>query len=249
MSTLTSLDNAVFQHLRYKIANATVNLYPYPHFYIPDIFPDDFYATLARTVAAATDYHEEPGRYHGRQFANDKMAQEIDGLRGLLSKSFAHTVMTRFAPQLEEIHKRKEFSAYFDLRLIRDGRDYFIGPHTDAPWKLVSLLFYLPLYGMYGRYGTSIYVPNDPRFRCAGGPHHDFTDFTQIWTAPFRPNCLFAFVKTANSFHGVPPIDIDFQRDVLLYNIYDQEIYELTHKTESNAHKDEQPAASVTPET
>lgn len=249
MATFSALDKRVFHHLCYKIANATLNLYPYPHFYITDVFPADFYATLARTVAAATGYQEKPGHYHGRQFGCETLPNEIDGLRGLSNKAFAHTLLSRFAAPLEELHKRKDFTIYFDLRFIRDGLDYFIGPHTDAPWKLLSLLFYLPLHHMYERYGTSIYVPNDPTFRCPGGPHHDFDAFTQIWTAPFRPNTLFAFVKTPNSFHGVPRIDTDFQRDVLLYNIYDKEIYEQTHEKPSNAHKDEHSATSATPET
>ena len=32
--------------LIYKVANAPVNMFPFPHFYVRDIFPDDFYARL-----------------------------------------------------------------------------------------------------------------------------------------------------------------------------------------------------------
>jgi hypothetical protein len=36
----------------------------------------------------------------------------------------------------------------------------------------------------------------------------------------FKPNTLFAFVKSDNSFHGVDPIrDADVLRDLILYDI------------------------------
>ena len=38
---------------------------------------------------------------------------------------------------------------------------------------------------------------------------------------PFKPNALFAFVKTETSFHGVEPVtDPDTKRWLLLYDIY-----------------------------
>jgi hypothetical protein len=38
---------------------------------------------------------------------------------------------------------------------------------------------------------------------------------------PFKPNTLFAFVKTDNSFHGVEPVmDPDTKRWLLLYDVY-----------------------------
>ena len=44
-------------------------------------------------------------------------------------------------------------------------------------------------------------------------------------TAPFRPNSLFAFFKTDRAFHGVDPIaDTDIERNMLLYNIYVNEV-------------------------
>jgi hypothetical protein len=32
--------------LRYKFANAPVSTYPFPHFFIRDVFPKDFYSTV-----------------------------------------------------------------------------------------------------------------------------------------------------------------------------------------------------------
>ena len=44
--------------------------------------------------------------------------------------------------------------------------------------------------------------------------------FQKVYTMEYRPNTLFAFFKTDNSFHGVAPIaDADVLRDLLLYDI------------------------------
>ena len=36
----------VEEHVLYRIFNAPVREYPYPHIYVENIFPDDFYAEL-----------------------------------------------------------------------------------------------------------------------------------------------------------------------------------------------------------
>jgi hypothetical protein len=63
-------------------------------------------------------------------------------------------------------------------------------------------------------------MPRDPAFLCPGGPHHPFDKFQRMRTMPYLPNSLFAFMKTANSFHGVEPIEEPgLQRDLLLYDV------------------------------
>lgn len=249
---LTALDEEVLEHVCYKLLNAPIALYPYPHFYIRDIFPPDFYGNFVRAVHAATNYTEVEGRYHGRTFGPDDMASHIDGLGGFSTQRFLRAVLSVFRPQLKERYSDNSITVYSELRFIRDGKDYFIGPHTDARWKLVSLLFYLPIHNMYERNGTSIYLPKNPKFVCEGGPHYDSRDFTRIYTAPYLPNALLGFFKTDHSFHGVEPVIQDFQRDVLLFNLYDSAIYAETHKPSaeiaSNANEAETPA-SLTPET
>ena len=33
-------------HLSYKVGNAPVSMFPFPHFYVQDVFPQDFYDQL-----------------------------------------------------------------------------------------------------------------------------------------------------------------------------------------------------------
>lgn len=243
MNALASLDERVIEHVIYKLSNAVIRSYPYPHFFVEEVFPPDYYYELSRTVNAATDYSEsDSGRYHGRQFGRETLPDEVEGLKGFLTKRFLVAALQIFRTQLEARYGKKALNVYSDARFVRDGQHYYIGPHTDAVWKLLALLFYLPRDAFLRNYGTSVYIPRDPHFTCAGGPHHDFEGFTRVWTAPFVPNSCFGFLKTANSFHGVEPIPEAIQRDVFLWNAYDGSLYEQTHKKPSNASKDEQPA-------
>jgi len=40
------MSSGVDLHLLYKVANAPVASYPFPHFFVQDVFPADFYARL-----------------------------------------------------------------------------------------------------------------------------------------------------------------------------------------------------------
>jgi hypothetical protein len=94
-----------------------------------------------------------------------------------------------------------------EIILLRDKSGYSIGPHTDAPARLMSFFFYLPDDDNHPELGTSVYKPTDPNFICEGGPHHGFEGFEMVERARYVRNSSFGFLKTNNSFHGVPPID------------------------------------------
>jgi hypothetical protein len=198
---------------------------PFPAFYAENVFPIDFYERLLDQIDAKRDYSPNPqGKFANRTFADDIGIPELDFMFG---PDFLKAVVHLFEQPFMERFGDKAVKLTRDLRLIRDSKEYKIGPHTDAPWKLISLLFYLPRDASMREYGTSILVPNDPRFKCEGGPHYDFEPcpgispgFREVWRAPFLPNTCLGFWKTSRSFHGVYPIPEAVRRDVLLYNVY-----------------------------
>jgi hypothetical protein len=210
--------NEVLGHLRYKIANAHINTWPYAHFYIEDIFPDDFYRKLRALLPPHDAYKKGASDYNGRVFADPTTTGELSFMT---SDEFTQSVVFAFSYQFQARFPSGEFLPRTDLRLVLDSQNYAIGPHTDAKWKVVSLLFYLPEDYALEALGTSIYIPKSRGFRCPGGPHHKFEDFTRVYTAPFRPNSVLGFFKNDKSFHGVEPITIPCRRDVLLWNLYD----------------------------
>lgn len=232
--------SGVEEHVTYQIANASMRDYPYPHIYVESVFPDDFYLSIRRNwpessalVSLANTGRVSPGAYperfvlpfnlpeaekfapgrreFWREFGNWFLGERF--LVALLKK-FSRSIQKRFG---ENVHK---YSYSVDSLIVRDHTNYNLGPHTDAPHKLLSLLFYCPDDDSRKHLGTSIYLPLDPEFRCPGGPHHPYGKFQRVKTMEYKPNTLFAFFKTDNSFHGVEPIaDKDVLRDVLLYDI------------------------------
>jgi len=104
--------------------------------------------------------------------------------------------------------------------LVKDRAGYQIGPHTDLPARLVSLLFYLPPNSDIEARGTSVYIPKDRGFSSDGSVHHDRRDFDLVETVPFRMNSVVFFPRTERSFHGVELIpDAGIERDCMLVNI------------------------------
>jgi hypothetical protein len=233
-----SLD--VEQFVTYQIANAPVLAYPFPHFYVHPVFPEEFFAALRARMPGAQGYVRldetgtvPKGSYPERFVCSltDLEEEEFQADAGgfwagfnqwIGGAAFARLIMFKFREGIaERFGSGNELRTTTDLRLVRDITNYSISPHTDSPRKLVSLLFYLPADESMLDLGTSIYAPKDPALRCEGNGHHPFEGFKKVATMPYRPNSLFAFLKTDQAFHGVDRIEREqVTRDLLLYNIY-----------------------------
>jgi hypothetical protein len=223
----------------YKIGNTPMLEYPYPHIYVPDLFPQDFYSELRGNLPPQSALRNlgELGRVKGNDYPARGVLpltpQHLAGLepaqrdfwqrmaQWLLGRRFADIMVGKFAPYLaQRFGDLRSVRFAHEALIVRDRTSYSLGPHTDSPAKALSFLFYLPPDASKAHLGTSIYVPRDPAFVCPGGPHHAFDKFQRMLTLPYVPNALFAFMKTSNSFHGVEPIsEPDVLRDLLLYDI------------------------------
>jgi hypothetical protein len=225
--------------LVYKVANAPIQTFPYPHILVRDVFPADFYRALREHLPPANAYKtlKALGRVSG-DYADtrvvlpltpDEVAALAEPYRSfwnetaqwLLGGSFGQIVLQKFRHLLT--HRFENPSAikfHHEALVIQDRTNYSLGPHTDSPAKVLSFLFYLPADDTQAHLGTSMYVPKDPSFTCPGGPHHAFEGFRRLLTVPYLPNTLLAFVKTPNAFHGVEPIaEPNVERALLLYDI------------------------------
>ena len=239
-----SFDVEEFVH--YQIANAPVRRHPFAHFFVQPILPPDYYERLIKglppldwyqpideteTVTVSGGKSAYPERFITDLATLEEREQQSGGAgfwlelsSWLMSNRFRGLILEKFRPEITaRFGEGSSIGTDIDARLVRDFTRYAIGPHTDSPRKLVSLLFYLPRDESMRHLGTSIYAPIDPAFRCKGGPHHRFEGFKKTATMPYLPNSLFAFFKTDASFHGVDQIlDDKVERDLLLYNIYVQ---------------------------
>lgn len=226
-------------HVLYKITNAPINLFPYPHIYVQNVFPPDFYRELRAHLPPAEVYRNLRSLDRvGANYPDTRLVLEVtpkniqglpDPLRSfwsnfgqwMLGSTFGQASLSRFAEFVEQrFGDLRQTRFYDEALLVQDYTTYSLGPHTDAPEKVISFLFYLPPDDSLARLGTSIYVPKVPGFTCQGGPHYRFEQFDRMTTMPFVPNSLFAFLKTHNSFHGLEPLrEAGVRRDLLLYDI------------------------------
>lgn len=226
-------------HVLYRIGNAPVLEYPYPHILVREVFPDDFYRELRENLPGPESMHNlgDLGRVTGAGYpARSVMPLKREhveklpprqrefwmGVAGwLLGDVFGQMMIRKFAPWLQERLGDLSKVRFADEALIlRDHTTFSLGPHTDSPSKVLSFLFYLPPDDSMARLGTSIYTPKEPGRVCPGGPHYPHDQFRLMQTMPYLPNTLFAFMKTDDSFHGVEPIDApDVRRDLLCYDI------------------------------
>src|SRR4051812_9153487 len=211
--------------LLYKVANAPIQMFPYPHIVVKDVFPVDFYRRLRDNLPPGAAYKtlNQLGRVHGNYSdartvlpltpadvaALPEPCREFwdETANWLLGGQFPNIAMQKFGPLLanrftDPVHAQFRHEAL----VIRDRTNYSLGPHTDSPHKVLSFLFYLPADDSMPHLGTSIYLPKDGSFTCKGGTHYKFDGFARLCTMPYVPNSLFAFIKTEHSFHGVEPI-------------------------------------------
>jgi len=226
-------------HMFYKVANAPISAFPYPHIYVPNVFPDDYYADMQRNmpdpkhmmplevVRKVKGYNErfvlELSEPSLATIEENKRPFWTDFGSWMTSGRFKSLLLAKFRPFIEARFKTalQTLSFHDEALLVEDVTQMALGPHSDSPKKVLTLLFYLPKDDSQAHIGTSIYIPKNPTFVCEGGPHYAFEGFYRLTTMPFKPNSLFCFVKTNNSFHGVEPVtDPDTKRWLLLYDIY-----------------------------
>jgi hypothetical protein len=230
--------SAVEAHVLERISAAQVRPEPFPHCVIDEIFPTDFYESILDHWPQAESWEplSASGRVRGyderfavlmddRGFArldDSRRALWRDGIAAwLLNQRFCGQLLEKFQFELQESGFGVSASdARGDGLIVSDRTNYAIGPHTDAPHKVATLLFYLPEDDAFRRFGTSFYAPVDGRFRCRGGPHHPVEGFRRLTTVEFLPNRLVAFPKSDRSFHGVERIDLPgIDRRLLIYNV------------------------------
>ncbi len=227
---------ALAAQLSEKVRSASIRRDPFAHIVIEDIFPSDFYAELRSRLPIDEFYRrfKDSGRVtdtyspHRWAFAPAQLDQLSGEARAfwaylfedVTSNEFTAAIVDKFGADLKFGETDGDVRIATETCLMRDQTGYELGPHTDSPAKLVSLLFYLAPDDTHPELGTSLYLPRDRGFFCPGGPHHPFEWFDLVETVPYRPNSMMAFAKSERSFHGVEPVaDTSLHRDLLFVDL------------------------------
>lgn len=235
------------EHFAARLRSAEVVAEPYPHYYLENVFPEDYYRELLRRLPEGgayqnlfevTDYKLEHFRHRDQRDLRDAWAETLPEGIGRFWRRFnewflgpetARAVLASFATQMRARFGAQESwpAVSVEAQLIRHRAGYFLGPHSDLYTKLVVLLIYLAPDGEAAHLGTSLYRPKRAGFACRDSKHHPFEEFFKVKTAPYRPNSMLAFFRSDVSFHGVEPLsesDVAAARgrDLIQYVLHDR---------------------------
>lgn len=246
MTNRTAVLNSPFEHVARRLGEAEVVSDPYPHFFLENLFPGEFYRELLDRLPSRDAYQNlfeittlklDHFRFRDQRDLADgwinSLPQELKAFwetfnSWFLSPELATAVLRSFAGPMQRRFGSEDNwpEVSVEVQLIRHEAGYFLQPHSDANSKLVVLLIYLPQDASGKHLGTSIYQPRDRGFTCPASKHHPFEDFNKVWTAPYLPNSVLAFARSDCSFHGVEPMgpgDVaDGNRDLIQYVLYDR---------------------------
>jgi hypothetical protein len=219
--------------------NAEFHYEPYPVGIVRQVFPPDLYQQCVKQWPALELFQFKPElgkkyslsevnnapQYQAFVRANPVWAQFhqyiksplfINSILDLLRRHHIDLGI-RSAGQEKDVKSRLRRWKYREPRLSArwefsmlpaDGG--CIRPHTDAPSKIITLVFSMmdegewnPAFGG----GTDVLRPKDPTqsFNFINR-YLDFDDVETLFTFPFDPNQCVVFVKTFNSWHSVHPM-------------------------------------------
>lgn len=175
----------VFTEVMRRIEQAPIILEPFPHIYIPGIFPEAYYHSLLARIDAVgnfvptlypgvgVDLKAQNFKDHGLTCENfEQDAQLLPLHRFLKSERFTEALLKKFSapgswgprgsaiPPGKHIYFRNachNYASVFDLH--RDLAGYEISPHPDVPSKILTFLFYLTPSDELRQFGTLLCKP------------------------------------------------------------------------------------------
>lgn len=225
-------------HLVRRLRSAAVDRAPFPHCVVDDALPEDLFYEMHEhwPEESALSPLADTGRVKGmrERFAlvldEAGLARLPEGTRRFwqeevlawLAKPSTWEAMAGKFPGETAARLADAKRIWGDTLLVSDRENYAIGPHTDAPHRVVSALFYLAqdAWTFAEQIGTVLYRPRQAGMTCAGGPHYGFEGFVAERRVAFLPNRLLLFPKTPTSFHGVEPVRVPrIDRRLLIFNV------------------------------
>lgn len=218
--------------INHRLSKSIVEEWPFRHVLVENFLPPIFFDHLVRNLPRLSAYDRPESQ--GTHPAGERAVISLcTAKRTAATSNFALS-------SLAELSESREFSQLFTELLLgssqlplahspqgflsRDFPPYEIGPHTDIPKRLVSAILYIGEKDQRHSWGTTLFVPINPEFRCRNGSHYDFQGFRPVRSLEFRANRLFAFPRSDISFHGLMPMPRSVSsRDTWLYEVVKDE--------------------------
>lgn len=240
------LAQRIIDHLVARIRTSQAESYPFQHFYLTGVFPDDVYAEIRRRLPPRERYRPlNTGRWKNAagQSTRDKLCLsegEIERIapedrqfwsditQALTSRELQQAV---YAALREDVSIRLgctpdkvlEQGAFANVLLVRDFDDYRLKPHPDGHPRVVTMMIYLADENSPVDLGTSLYRERPLFDRLMG------SRFEEVKRFPFLPNSVGTFVVNdcaqRRSWHGRELIEgASIVRDSIIVSFLSEEI-------------------------
>jgi hypothetical protein len=213
----------IVTHMIERVAQARLEAWPFEHFYVERIFPDDIYKDVVASLPGRSSYDAfNVKRWKNKQGESTRNflrlsdggfdriegtirpfwtsvteALEAEPFRGAVYEKLKGDIAIKLGCDEQTVCKQQHFP---NVMLIRDFEDYRIKPHPDGAGRVVTMQFYLPGEGVSEELGTSLYTKLPLSHRLVG------RKFKEVKRFPFRPNSAYAFAVNdcpqRQSYHG-----------------------------------------------
>lgn len=214
-------------NVSYRLQSGPIRTYPFEHFLIEKVFDPEtsrrirkYWPSSECFESIANTKRVSPGSYKQRKIisletlafsaAKDVHGAEFwKGFYGALGgEAFMAEMINWLWPSIKALRQLPEkINLTSEIVLTDDDVGYALSPHTDAPSRLLTLLFFVPLDGESEFAGTSLYVRKDSRIEGKiSAVHQPRDEFDRVFTAPFMPDSALGFVVGPASYHGVEPL-------------------------------------------
>jgi hypothetical protein len=223
-------EGLIVDQLREAAQRATLHDDPFPHLVSDGVFAAAFFQALVAELPDDTRYERPEAPSATGVPGAERMILSLSGSTAragsavhatnaaLTTPSVCQAWLDRLAAGSAGAHAASGLRS--QAFLSRDYPPYAIGPHTDVPRRVLSMILYLSPRDAPDDWGTTLFRPLDPRFECTHGRHYPFDAFVPARRVPFRPNRAIVFLRSHRSFHGLMPIEpASGPRDTLLYEI------------------------------
>lgn len=207
-------------HLDKKIEKAKVEIYPFPHIIIEDIFPDHIYEKIQNNWPSSDEFIGNGPRAILPVTNGCLECTKLTTPQKVFWHVFGETIVNRYikpklifklSPYINWKYKLENFEYenlnylqdFTNLRqdcLVQDRSDYCIPSHIDQLNIFAAVILYLPADYDHQDFGTHL---------LEGSPCEDPNAIYhgQNWKLgkkiPYRPNTLLCFLQSPYSWHRV----------------------------------------------
>jgi len=218
----------VLERLAAKVNLAPIDPMPSDNFYVEDIFPLSIYTELLSHLPSneVYDFIEHPDAVLPDGTKTRKLLDLTDeSIRRMksidqdfwkqmkdifVSEALLELLTQKFRNRINERYGNQWPKMVIVPILYRDFPGYHIGIHTDAPYKIATMQFYLPKNNSQIHLGTSFHQKINGQFQL-------------LKTNFFKSNSAYAFARTESSWHSVKRLgQNETPRDSIALTIYEK---------------------------